>query len=74
MTVTLETPAHAGARDQAQSLVATLPPHLGGSEIVLDCSVLVVGTPSFLDEVVKQLIVERNVDRVQVLHATTRVR
>jgi hypothetical protein len=69
----IEAPAHAGARDQARDLVDALDPDLTGRHVVLDCSHLLVGTPSFLDEVVKQVLLRRNADALSVLAASSRV-
>jgi hypothetical protein len=44
-----------------------------GVSVVLDCNVLVVGTPSFLDEIVKEILVVRRADRLEVVGSTSRV-
>lgn len=67
-------PEHAVARDQARDLAASLGPDLAGSEIVLDCSSLLVGTPSFLDEILRQVLVERSADILDVRGSSDRVR
>jgi len=41
---------------------------------VIDCSNLLVGTPSFLDEVVKQVLEARNAASLDVTNAPERVR
>lgn len=69
-----ETPDHAGSRDQAQTLAATLPADLDGETVLLDCSALVVGTPSFLDEMVKQVLVLRRADALEISGAPDRAR
>jgi len=40
--------------------------------VVLDCTDLLVGTPSFLDEIVKQILVQRNARSLSVQGASTR--
>lgn len=67
-------PDHAGSRDQAQELTSGLPKDLGGETIVLDCGSVVVGTPSFLDEIVKQVLVLRNASKLEVLDGPPRSR
>jgi hypothetical protein len=68
----IETPAHAGARDQASALVARLPSDLSGIDVEVDCSSMLVGTPSFLDEIVKQILVGRNAQSMSVVAASAR--
>jgi hypothetical protein len=70
----LETPEHAGTRDQATDLLSVLPKDLEGEQVVLDASPLVVGSPSFLDEVVKQLLVERKAESLQIVGGSERAR
>ncbi len=72
--IRVETPDHAGSRDQAQTLAATLPADLEGHSVLLDCSELVVGTPSFLDEMVKQVLVLRHADALEISGAPNRAR
>lgn len=72
--LSIETPEHAGSRDQARELVRTLPDDLAGRRVVLNCSSLVVGTPSFLDEVVKQVLGQRGADALEVSDAPERAR
>jgi len=68
----LEVPEHAGSRDQAKELLARLPGDLSGRTIVLDCSRLAVSTPSFLDEVVKILLLDRRAKRLDLIEANER--
>lgn len=70
----LETPDHAGSRDQAQGLAASLPADLQGETVLLDCSALVVGAPSFFDEMVKQVLVLRGADALEISGAKDRAR
>lgn len=73
MTRRIRTPPHAGARGQARELADVLGPDLAGQDVVLDCTDLLVGTPSFLDEVVKQILVVRNARTLSVQMASARV-
>lgn len=68
------TPDHAGSRDQAKALATGLPADLEGQTVFLDCSELVVGAPSFLDEMVKQILVLRQADVLEVSDAPDRAR
>jgi hypothetical protein len=73
MVFRIETPQHAGARDQARDLAQSLATDLSEDEVVLDCGSLLVGTPSFLDEILKQILVERAATSLAVEGASTRV-
>lgn len=74
MALKVHSPAHAGARDQVAALVEALGDDLSGCTVEFDCSEVVVGTPSFLDEFVKQVLVERSADALRVQGASARVR
>lgn len=73
MIVQIEAPEHAGFRDQARALIDPLPSDLSASNVVLDCAKLLVGTPSFLDELVKQVLIERRAELLCVHGASERV-
>lgn len=68
----IEVPDHAGLRDQAQDLSWVLPSDLAGDTVVLDCAGLIVGTPSFLDEIVKQVLIVRHAAALEVRDAPVR--
>ncbi len=70
----LQTPDHAGSRDQAIELVGSLESDLSGQTVLVDCSRLLVGTPSFLDEIVKQVLEMRNAEALEVSGAPPRAR
>ena len=70
--VLIETPDHAGSRDQAQHLVSPLAEDLTGQTVVIDLSNLLVGTPSFMDEIVKQVLEQRNASKLEATGATER--
>lgn len=72
--IRLATPDHAGSRDQARTLAAALPADLEGETVLLDCSELVIGTPSFLDEVLKQILVLRHAAVLEISGAPDRAR
>jgi hypothetical protein len=71
---TVEAPEHAGSREQARKLLSKLPQRLSGISVVLDCKNLAVSTPSFLDEIVRQVLVERSADQLNVIDADERAR
>ena len=73
-TETIATPSRVGSREQARSLFATLPTDLSESEIHIDCSQVEASAPSFLDEMVKILLVEREAAQVRLLGAPPRTR
>ncbi len=59
MTMTKSAPSHAGSRSQARELLGSYPLQDAAPGIVLvDCSELVVATPSFLDELIRIVLVE----------------
>jgi hypothetical protein len=62
----IETPDHAGSRDQAQELARPLGADLSGQTVTIDCSNVIVATPSFLDEIVKQVLEQRNADALEI--------
>lgn len=64
--VRVQMPDHAGSRDQAQDLLRALPNDLTGTIVALDCSDVVVSTPSFMDEMVKQILEKRHAKTLEV--------
>lgn len=72
--IRVKTPDHAGSRDQAQTLAAVLPADLQGETVLMDCSELVVGAPSFFDEMIKQVLVVRRADALEITAAPNRAR
>jgi hypothetical protein len=73
-TETIETPRRVGSREQARSLFSTLPVDLSDSEIHIDCSQVEASAPSFVDEMVKILLVEREAAQVRLLRPPRRTR
>lgn len=69
---TLNPPSHAGSREQAQELVTELASDLTGHSVLLDCTGLMVSSPSFLDELIKQVLVMRNASVLDVHGASER--
>jgi hypothetical protein len=61
---TLTAPRLVSSRDQARELVLSLPADLSDVAVVVDCSALKASTPSFVDELVKLVLVERHATRL----------
>jgi hypothetical protein len=49
-----------------------LPKDLSGQTVVLDCRDLTISTPSFFDEIVKEVLVERNAAMLELVDADSR--
>jgi hypothetical protein len=56
---TLIAPKLVSSRDQARKLTGSLPGDLSGTVVMVDCSALQASTPSFVDELVKAVLVDR---------------
>jgi hypothetical protein len=69
---TLIAPKLVSSRDQARELTAGLPDDLSGTVVVVDCSALQASTPSFVDELVKAVLVDRHGSRLVVKGAPGR--
>ncbi len=52
--------------------MSVLPPSLTGADVLLDCRGIAIATPSFSDEVLKQILMERGARRLTVVHAPRR--
>lgn len=71
--IRLAPPSHSGSRDQAQRLLQPLPTDLSGRPVVLDCTQMEVSSPSFLDEMVKEVLVLRAAEVFEIEGASDRV-
>jgi hypothetical protein len=69
MTHSVTLPALAGSRPAAAAVLAGLPADLSGDEVAVLCRDLLTGSPSFADELVRQLTVERNAGRLVLVGA-----
>jgi len=74
MSTVVRTPELMSSRRQARELVASLPAELAGSEVVIDCSALLATAPSFLDELLNEILLRRHASTLRVVGATPRVR
>jgi hypothetical protein len=61
---TLTAPKLVSSRDQARELTASLPHDLSDVAVAVDCSALQASTPSFVDELIKVVLVERGALRL----------
>lgn len=67
MTLRIDAPEQAGSRDQAEALVHDFDKTLVGQNVTLDCSAVLVATPSFLDQIVKEVLESRNADTLEIV-------
>ena len=73
--VSLRTPQNVGTRDMVREwLGREAPAELSGRTVQVDCSPLRAPTPSFLDEMLKILVLERCATRVELRHASDRAK
>lgn len=70
MSIEIRLPREVGTRPAVAPFLASLDEKLDGQRIVLDCRSLLSGTPSFADEMVKEILVERSADGLVVLGGT----
>ena len=61
---TLIAPKLVSSRDQARELTAELTGDLSDTAVMVDCSALQASTPSFVDELVKAVLVDRGGHRL----------
>lgn len=59
MALAISAPVFAGSREQARHMVEELPHDLSRVFVAVDCRGLEVSTPSFMDELIKAVLVER---------------
>jgi hypothetical protein len=57
-------PELVSSRHQARELTSGLAADLSGSVVMVDCTTLQASTPSFVDEPVKAVLVDRHGDRL----------
>jgi hypothetical protein len=71
-TDVLTLPERAGSRGEAQTLLGRLPRDLSGTVVHLDGVHLEAGSSSFMDELVKEVLVERHADQLRLDDITER--
>jgi hypothetical protein len=69
---TLTAPKLVSSRDQARELTAGLAADLSDTIVMVDCSALQASTPSFVDELVKAVLVDRHGSRLIIKGAPER--
>jgi hypothetical protein len=69
---TLIAPKLMSSRHQARELTGSLAEDLSGSVVLVDCTALQASTPSFVDELVKAVLVDRRGDRLIIKGAPER--
>jgi hypothetical protein len=74
VTSTVTAPQRSGSREQAQRLAAELGRELAGLDVELVFDHNEVATPSFLDELVRQVLVDRQAESLRVVNASVRAR
>lgn len=71
---TITAPPLVSNRGQARELLHALPDDLSDCRVELDCSTVKAMTPSFVDEFVKAVLVDRRADHLTFCHASSRVK
>ncbi len=71
MSIEIKLPRVVGTRPAVAPFLAGINQILQGEQVVLDCCALLSGTPSFADEMVKQILVDRSADELVVLSAAS---
>lgn len=59
MAYQMVAPRLVGSRESAQAILSTIPKDLVGQRVALNCRELRSGSPSFADEIVRVVLVER---------------
>jgi hypothetical protein len=60
MPLTIDLPMLAGSREAANSMAAALGHDLSGETVVVNCRDLFSASPSFIDQLVKRLLLEKH--------------
>ena len=68
----LTAPMLVSSREQARDLTASLPEDLSTATVVVDCSALQASTPSFVDELIRLVLTERNALQLTLRNAPER--
>lgn len=70
--LTVHAPVKSRSREQAQELASVLPSRLTDADVLLDCRGTAIATPSFTDEILKQILIERDAHSLEVTNAPNR--
>jgi hypothetical protein len=71
--VTVHAPVKSRSREQAQEIASVLPSRLSEADVLLDCQDTAIATPSFTDEILKQILVDRDAHSLEVVNAPDRL-
>lgn len=69
MVTTLRTPQLVGSRGAARTLLADLPADCSTGKVTVDCTDLRASSPSFVDELVKNILVDRAARQLKLQNA-----
>lgn len=72
MALVMPSPSHAGSRSQAREMFSAHAAPLG--IVLVDCSHQIVGTPSFLDELIRIVLVDREALGLLLDNASERIK
>lgn len=72
MAYQMVAPRLVGSRESAQAVLATIPHDLTGQRVALNCRELRSGSPSFADEIVRVVLVERRATELALVGASER--
>lgn len=67
---TLPLPPLVGTRNRARALTSTLPSDLGTSKVTVDGTNLLAATASFVDELIKQIVINRDAEHLTVVNVS----
>lgn len=70
----VELPEYVSTREMAQECFHSLPGDLSDQVVVLDCRRVEVSTPSFFDEAIKEILVNRSASSIELLATSERAR
>jgi hypothetical protein len=72
LTNVVTTPERSGGREQAQAMLAELPQDLSNGQVEIHFEEEFVATPSFMDELVREILVERRALALRLVGAPER--
>ncbi len=65
MVKTLKTPEWVGSRGAARELLSSLPADLRDGQVHVGCADLIASSPSFVDELVREVLEQRNARKLK---------
>ena len=73
MGTAIQAPEFVGTRSEASALLECLPHGLSGTTVVIECGQLVLSTPSFVSQLVWEILVDRDADGLVLAMASRRL-